>query len=159
MAVKLRLTRVGSKKNPIYRVVAADSRSPRDGKFIEIVGRYNPQHEPSLIELDEEKVQRLALEGRAADRDRRELLKTKGISEAVQELLAELARRLVDEPDAVRVEQVEERGRLARLPAPRRRGRRRQGDRPAGTASRALCARSCARAGRSGPAAPARIVD
>ena len=42
MAVKLRLTRVGSKKNPIYRVVAADSRSPRDGKFIEIVGRYNP---------------------------------------------------------------------------------------------------------------------
>ena len=56
MAVKLRLTRVGSKKNPIYRVVAADSRSPRDGKFIEIVGRYNPQSEPSLIELDEEKV-------------------------------------------------------------------------------------------------------
>ena len=43
MAVKLRLTRVGSKKNPIYRVVAADSRSPRDGKFIEIIGRYNPQ--------------------------------------------------------------------------------------------------------------------
>ena len=56
MAVKLRLTRVGSKKNPIYRVVAADSRSPRDGKFIEIVGRYNPQTEPSLIELDEAKV-------------------------------------------------------------------------------------------------------
>ena len=56
MAVKLRLTRVGSKKNPIYRVVAADSRSPRDGKFIEIVGRYNPQHDPSLIEFDEEKV-------------------------------------------------------------------------------------------------------
>ena len=56
MVVKLRLTRVGSKKNPIYRVVAADSRSPRDGKFIEIVGRYNPQTEPSTIELDEDKV-------------------------------------------------------------------------------------------------------
>jgi small subunit ribosomal protein S16 len=56
VAVKLRLTRVGSKKNPIYRVVAADSRSPRDGKFIEIVGRYNPQTEPSTIELDEDKV-------------------------------------------------------------------------------------------------------
>src|SRR5260221_13524974 len=56
MAVKLRLTRVGSKKNPIYRVVAADSHSPRDGKFIEIIGRYNPQSEPSLIELDEAKV-------------------------------------------------------------------------------------------------------
>jgi small subunit ribosomal protein S16 len=56
MAVKLRLTRVGSKKNPIYRVVAADSRSPRDGKFLEIVGRYNPQSDPSTIELDETKV-------------------------------------------------------------------------------------------------------
>ncbi len=56
MSVKLRLTRVGSKKNPVYRVVVADSRSPRDGKFIDIVGRYNPQTEPSLIELDEAKV-------------------------------------------------------------------------------------------------------
>ena len=56
MAVKLRLARVGSKKNPIYRVVATDSRSPRDGKFIEIVGRYNPQSDPSLIEFDESKV-------------------------------------------------------------------------------------------------------
>jgi len=56
LAVKLRLTRVGSKKNPIYRIVAADSRSPRDGKFIEIVGRYNPQTDPSTIEFDEEKV-------------------------------------------------------------------------------------------------------
>jgi small subunit ribosomal protein S16 len=56
MAVRMRLTRVGSKKNPIYRVVVADSRSPRDGKFIEIVGRYNPQTEPSTIEFNEEKV-------------------------------------------------------------------------------------------------------
>ena len=56
MAVHMRLTRVGSKKNPIYRVVVADSRSPRDGKFIDIVGRYNPQSDPSLIEFDEEKV-------------------------------------------------------------------------------------------------------
>ena len=56
MPVKLRLTRVGSKKNPIYRIVAADSRSPRDGKFLEIVGRYNPQLDPSLIEFDEQKV-------------------------------------------------------------------------------------------------------
>ena len=56
MSVRMRLTRVGSKKNPIYRVVAADSHSPRDGKFLEIVGRYNPQTEPSTIELDEAKV-------------------------------------------------------------------------------------------------------
>ena len=56
MAVRMRLTRIGSKKNPIYRVVVADSRSPRDGRFIEIVGRYNPQTDPSTIELDEAKV-------------------------------------------------------------------------------------------------------
>jgi small subunit ribosomal protein S16 len=56
MAVKIRLTRVGSKKNPIYRVVVADSRSPRDGRFIEIVGRYNPQTDPSTIELDQAKI-------------------------------------------------------------------------------------------------------
>ena len=56
MAVKIRLTRVGSKKNPIYRVVGADSRSPRDGRFIEIVGRYNPQTDPSTIDLDEAKI-------------------------------------------------------------------------------------------------------
>ena len=56
MAVHMRLTRVGGKKNPIYRVVVADSRSPRDGKFLEIIGRYNPQTEPSTIELDEDKV-------------------------------------------------------------------------------------------------------
>ena len=56
MAVRMRLARIGSKKNPIYRVVVADSRSPRDGRFVEIVGRYNPQTEPSTIELDESKV-------------------------------------------------------------------------------------------------------
>jgi small subunit ribosomal protein S16 len=56
LAVRMRLARVGSKKNPIYRVVVADSRSPRDGRFIEIVGRYNPQTEPSTIELNEDKV-------------------------------------------------------------------------------------------------------
>ena len=56
MAVRMRLARVGSKKNPIYRVVVADARSPRDGKFLEIVGRYNPQTDPSTIEFDEGKV-------------------------------------------------------------------------------------------------------
>ena len=54
MPARIRLARVGSKKNPIYRVVVADSRSPRDGRFIEIVGRYNPQTNPSTIELDED---------------------------------------------------------------------------------------------------------
>ena len=54
--VKIRLTRVGSKKNAIYRVVVGDSRSPRDGRNIETVGRYNPQTEPSLVEIDLVKV-------------------------------------------------------------------------------------------------------
>ena len=55
MAVKLRLKRIGKKKQPSYRVVAADSRSPRDGRFIEAIGTYNPRSEPSLIEIDNEK--------------------------------------------------------------------------------------------------------
>ncbi len=54
--VKIRLTRVGSKKNAIYRVVVADARSPRDGRNIETVGRYNPQLQPSLVQLDLPKV-------------------------------------------------------------------------------------------------------
>ncbi len=61
--VRMRLTRVGSKKNPIYRVVVADGRSPRDGRFIEIVGRYNPQTEPSTIELDAERVKEWLAKG------------------------------------------------------------------------------------------------
>jgi small subunit ribosomal protein S16 len=73
------LTRVGSKKNPIYRVVAADSRSPRDGKFIEIVGRYNPQTEPSTIELDEEKVTAWLQKGAQPTEPVRKLLKIKNI--------------------------------------------------------------------------------
>jgi small subunit ribosomal protein S16 len=79
MAVKLRLTRVGSKKNPIYRVVAADSRSPRDGKFIEIVGRYNPQTDPSTIELDEEKIKAWLDKGAQPTDSVRRLLKAKSI--------------------------------------------------------------------------------
>jgi small subunit ribosomal protein S16 len=80
MAVKLRLTRVGSKKNPIYRIVAADTRSPRDGKFIEIIGRYNPQHEPSLIEVDEEKARKWLSNGAQPSDTVAKLLKIKGIS-------------------------------------------------------------------------------
>jgi small subunit ribosomal protein S16 len=80
MAVKLRLTRVGSKKNPIYRVVAADSRSPRDGKFLEIVGRYNPQTHPSIIELDEDKVRRWLDNGAQPTEAVARLIKVKGIS-------------------------------------------------------------------------------
>jgi small subunit ribosomal protein S16 len=105
MAAKIRLARVGSKKNPIYRVVVADSRSPRDGRFIEIVGRYNPQTEPSTIELDEAKVKDWIAKGAQPTEPVSRLIRAAGISLAhVAELLEWLARRLVDEPDAVRVE-------------------------------------------------------
>ena len=80
MAVRMRLTRVGSKKNPVYRVVVADSRSPRDGKFIEIVGRYNPQHDPSLIEFDEDKVKDWLDKGAQPSEAVNRLLKIRNLS-------------------------------------------------------------------------------
>jgi small subunit ribosomal protein S16 len=55
MSVKLRLTRVGKTKQPHYRVIASDSRAARDGSFLEILGRYNPRTEPSVINLDNDK--------------------------------------------------------------------------------------------------------
>lgn len=76
MAARIRLARVGSKKNPIYRVVVADSRSPRDGRFIEIVGRYNPQTEPSTIVLDEEKINDWIAKGAQPTDSVKRLLKT-----------------------------------------------------------------------------------
>jgi len=57
LAVKVRLTRVGSKKNPIWRVVVADGRAPRDGRSIETIGHYNPQTQPSRIEIDRDRLQ------------------------------------------------------------------------------------------------------
>ena len=55
MAVKLRLTRIGKKKQPQYRIVAADARSPRDGRFIEILGHYDPRQDPSALTVDNDK--------------------------------------------------------------------------------------------------------
>jgi small subunit ribosomal protein S16 len=63
MSVRVRLTRVGSNKNPIWRVVVADQRSPRDGRFIETIGHYNPQTNPSTITIDEERFQHWVARG------------------------------------------------------------------------------------------------
>ena len=79
MAARIRLTRIGSKKNPIYRVVVADSRSPRDGRFIEIVGQYNPQTDPSTIVLDEEKIRDWMSKGAQPSDPVKRLLKAKGL--------------------------------------------------------------------------------
>ena len=79
MAVRMRLTRIGSKKNPIYRVVVADSRSPRDGRFIEIIGRYNPQTNPSTVELDETKVKEWLAKGAQPSDPVAKLIKVAGV--------------------------------------------------------------------------------
>ena len=80
MAVRLRLTRVGGKKDPIWRVVVADQRSPRDGRFIETVGQYNPQTEPSTIVLDEDRARHWLEHGAQPSETVAGLLRTKGIA-------------------------------------------------------------------------------
>ncbi|HYM56611.1 MAG TPA: 30S ribosomal protein S16 [Solirubrobacteraceae bacterium] len=75
----MRLTRVGGKKDPVWRIVVADSRSPRDGRFIEMIGRYNAQTDPSTIQLDEERA-RLWLDRGAQPSDAvRKLLRIQGV--------------------------------------------------------------------------------
>jgi small subunit ribosomal protein S16 len=84
LAVRLRLTRVGGKKDPIWRVVVADQRSPRDGRFIETVGQYNPQTQPSTIKIDEERVRVWLAKGAQPTDTVRKLLKTQGIDPAAR---------------------------------------------------------------------------
>ena len=76
----MRLTRVGGKKDPVWRVVVADQRSPRDGRVIETIGRYNPQTDPSTIVLDAERVQLWLGRGAQPSDTVRKLLKTQGIA-------------------------------------------------------------------------------
>ena len=80
MAVSMRLTRVGGRKDPVWRVVVADKRSPRDGRFIETVGRYNAQTEPSTIVLDEERIRYWLGQGAQPSNTVKKLLRTQGIS-------------------------------------------------------------------------------
>jgi small subunit ribosomal protein S16 len=63
MAVKIRLRRMGAKKAPFYRIVVADSRYPRDGRFIEEIGYYNPLQEPSVVKVDAEKAKKWIANG------------------------------------------------------------------------------------------------
>src|SRR3954453_3597049 len=79
MAVRIRLRRVGSKKNPIWRIVVADKRSPRDGRTIETIGQYNPQTEPSTIEFDEARARHWIEHGAQPSETVATLLRTKGI--------------------------------------------------------------------------------
>ncbi|MTD43460.1 30S ribosomal protein S16 [Conexibacter sp. W3-3-2] len=79
MAVRLRLTRVGGKKDPIWRIVVADSRSPRDGRVIETVGQYNAQTEPSTIVVKEDRIRDWLSRGAQPSDSVRKILKTQGI--------------------------------------------------------------------------------
>ena len=123
MAVKLRLTRVGKTKQPQYRIVAADSRSPRDGRFIEILGQYNPLQDPSLINVDNDKIVKWLGEGAQPTERVRKLLEISGAIEQFEAakarndrhrervvaptavaVLAHIVKSIVDDPDAVTVE-------------------------------------------------------
>ena len=85
MAVKIRLKRMGSKQKPFYRIVAADSRSPRDGKFIETVGTYNPITEPAEIKVNEEVALKWLSNGAIPTDTVRDLLSKQGVMKKFHE--------------------------------------------------------------------------
>jgi len=80
MATRIRLRRIGRKKLPLYRIVIADQEAPRDGRFIEIIGRYNPQTDPSTIEFDEDKVKEWIGKGATPSNTVMRLLKKANVS-------------------------------------------------------------------------------
>lgn len=84
MAVKIRLMRVGKTKQPSYRVVVADARSPRDGRFIELIGKYGPRQEPSLVDIDNEKALGWLRKGAQPTEQVQKLLKISGAWERFQ---------------------------------------------------------------------------
>ena len=79
MAVKIRLRRMGAKKNPFYRIVVADSRSPRDGRFIEEIGTYDPTKTPSAINIDAEKAKQWIANGAQPTDTVKAMLKKSGV--------------------------------------------------------------------------------
>ena len=79
MAVRIRLARKGTKKKPFYRLVAADSEAPRDGRFLEILGSYDPMKDPGLIKVHEEKVQSWLKKGAMVTESARAILKKQGL--------------------------------------------------------------------------------
>ena len=83
--VKIRLNRMGAKRRPFYRIVVADSRSPRDGRFIEIVGNYDPTKNPAVVNVDEEKVMGWIKNGAQPTDTVRSLLSRKGIMKKIHE--------------------------------------------------------------------------
>ena len=85
MAVKIRLMRVGKKKQPTYRVVVADARSPRDGRFIEIIGQYAPRQEPSFVQLDTDRAVHWLQQGAQPTEQVAKILDYTGVWDAFKE--------------------------------------------------------------------------
>ncbi len=85
MAVRIRLSRKGTHKRPFYRVVAADSRMPRDGRFLDILGTYDPLQKPALIQLDEEKTISWLKKGATPSDTAKQLMKMSGILSKMKE--------------------------------------------------------------------------
>ncbi len=79
MSVKIRLRRIGAKKAPFYRIVVADSRYPRDGRFIEELGYYDPTKEPTVISVDEDKAKKWIANGAQPTETVKDILKKKGV--------------------------------------------------------------------------------
>ena len=79
MAVRIRLSRLGARKKPYYRLVAANSESPRDGKFLEILGTYDPTKNPALIKLEKEKVSHWLEKGATLSESAKSILKKEGM--------------------------------------------------------------------------------
>ncbi|MBN1849035.1 MAG: 30S ribosomal protein S16 [Deltaproteobacteria bacterium] len=79
MAVRIRLTRKGKKKNPFYRIVAADSEAPRDGKFLDILGTYDPMKDPADVKLNKDKVNQWLGKGASATESVKAILKKEGL--------------------------------------------------------------------------------
>ena len=112
--VKIRLKRMGANKKPFYRVVVADSRAPRDGKFIEEIGYYNPMTDPADIKIDEEKAQKWLGTGAQPTDTVKKLFQKSGIlQKAVKpmgELVSAIAKSLVENPEAVEVSEEQSNG-------------------------------------------------
>jgi small subunit ribosomal protein S16 len=109
LAVKIRLKKMGSKKRPFYRLIAADSRSPRDGRFLDNLGHYNPMVEPAEIKIDEDKVYKWLGNGALPTESAANLLKAEGILErwelfktglTVAEVNAKIEERRAKQPKA-----------------------------------------------------------
>ena len=118
LAVRIRMKKMGSKKRPFYRFVVADSRSPRDGRFIETLGYYNPMTDPPEIKLDDDKVYKWLNDGAIPSENARELLRKAGLLERwsllkrgvkIQELDAKIEEMRAKQPAAISREEREAR--------------------------------------------------